>query len=382
MSKEYSTTVVHSWNEWDPLKHVIVGRCDGAMMPAPEPGYIFAKPEEGLMPGDYGPFPESLVSTASEQLDKFANLMKERGIRVDRPTLIDFSQSVSTPDWVQPSMMACMPPRDTHLCVGNEILEATMSQRFRWHEYLCTRPLLEQYFKDDPNFVWEAAPKPSLTEDSFVENWWDTFFDSSEEEQMEKMHKQEWHLTEKEPLFDAADVLRFGKDLFIQRSSVNNALGISWFRRHFEPKGFRVHEIAFGGSPVPWHIDCTVVALREGLIIQNPKWMPLNPEFHELFKLNGWEIVMADTPTRTAPQKYSVCSIYLAYNCFSLDPQTVCVEVGEERFMDQLDQLGFDVIPVEFFEVSPFGGGLHCATLDINREGECVDYFPKQIEGF
>jgi glycine amidinotransferase len=30
-------TVVNSWNEWDPLKHVIVGRADGTMVQAPEP---------------------------------------------------------------------------------------------------------------------------------------------------------------------------------------------------------------------------------------------------------------------------------------------------------------------------------------------------------
>jgi glycine amidinotransferase len=37
---------------------------------------------------------------------------------------------------------------------------------------------------------------------------------------------------------------------------------------------------------------------------------------------------------------------------------------------------------VDFFEVSPFGGGLHCATTDVYREGDCQDYFPKQIKGF
>ena len=28
-------TKVNSWNEWDPLKHVIVGRADGTCIPAP-----------------------------------------------------------------------------------------------------------------------------------------------------------------------------------------------------------------------------------------------------------------------------------------------------------------------------------------------------------
>ena len=30
-------TIVNSWNEWDPLKHVIVGRAEGGMLQAPEP---------------------------------------------------------------------------------------------------------------------------------------------------------------------------------------------------------------------------------------------------------------------------------------------------------------------------------------------------------
>ena len=29
--------IVNSWNEWDPLKHVIVGKADGTCIPAPEP---------------------------------------------------------------------------------------------------------------------------------------------------------------------------------------------------------------------------------------------------------------------------------------------------------------------------------------------------------
>jgi glycine amidinotransferase len=40
------------------------------------------------------------------------------------------------------------------------------------------------------------------------------------------------------------------------------------------------------------------------------------------------------------------------------------------------------VIPVPFWEVGPFGGGLHCATADVYREGTLQDYFPKQIPGY
>ena len=33
-------TIVNSWNEWDPLKHVIVGKADGTCIPAPEPALM------------------------------------------------------------------------------------------------------------------------------------------------------------------------------------------------------------------------------------------------------------------------------------------------------------------------------------------------------
>jgi glycine amidinotransferase len=70
-------------------------------------------------------------------------------------------------------MFGCAPCRDLLLTVGNEILEATMSYRSRWYEYLCYRPLFEQYFREDPNFRFEAAPKPRLTEESYKnKDWW------------------------------------------------------------------------------------------------------------------------------------------------------------------------------------------------------------------
>ncbi len=37
--------------------------------------------------------------------------------------------------------------------------------------------------------------------------------------------------------------------------------------------------------------------------------------------------------------------------------------------------------PVPFRDAYPFGGGLHCSTTDVYREGTCEDYFPKQGEG-
>jgi glycine amidinotransferase len=379
-TQEGQKTVVKSWNEWDPLKHVIVGVATGTVVQAPEPNVRRDWPEHGFPFGTYGPLPQEMVDKANRQLDNFAEELVKRGVKVDRPTPLDFSQRIETPDWVQETMFGCMPPRDLLLTVGHEILEATMSYRSRWFEYLCYRPLLEKYYKQDPNFRWEAAPKPRLADDSYVaEDFWAEFEELSDEEQLQHTYDKSWNLTEKEPLFDAADVARCGKDLFVQRSTVTNAAGIDWLRRHFPDH--RIHEVTFK-EPHPMHIDATFVPLRPGLALSNRKRVPLQPELSELFERNGWRIVECAPPAHEKKAPLSFCSVWLSFNILMLDPETVFVEEQETAQIEQFEELGFDVIKVPFWDVSPFGGGLHCATADVYREGEFEDYFPEQIEGF
>jgi glycine amidinotransferase len=287
---------------------------------------------------------------------------------------------VQTPDWVQQSMFGCMPPRDVLLTVGNEIVEATMSLRSRWFEFIVYRPLLNRYFREDPNFRFEAAPKPRLTEATYRPDFWREFNAKSDQQQLEEHTlRKEWALTEEEPLFDAADVGRFGKDLFVQRSTVTNASGISWLRRHFP--NHRIHEAIFR-EPSPMHIDATFIPLRPGLALSNRQRVPLTEEMKQLLRMNDWEIVECATPAHDHKAPLSFCSVWLSMNILVLDPKTICVEAAETAQMEQFDKLGFDVIPVPFWDVSAFGGGLHCATADVYREGTLEDYFPKQIAGY
>ena len=371
---------VNSWNEWDPLKHVIVGVATGTMSQAPELAVQRDWPKEDMPYPQYGLLPQEMADKANEQLDNFAKMLRKRGIRVDRPTPLDFSQKVSTPDWVQDSMFGCMPPRDLLLTVGNEMLEAPMSFRSRWFEYLCYRPLLKQYYEQDKNFRWEAAPKPRLTADSYVPDFWNTFNSLSEEEQIERFTKNKsWVLTEEEVMFDAADVARCGKDLFVQRSVTTNGRGLDWLRRHYT--NHRVHEMLFR-EPDPVHIDATFIFVRPGLAISNPDRPPLMPEMLEFLKMNDWEVIESAPAARSQKSPFSYCSVWLAMNTLMLDDNTICVEQGEVHILEQFDTLGFEVIPVPFWEVGPFGGGLHCATADVYREGVLQDYFPKQLPGY
>ena len=101
-------TVVNSWNEWDPLKHVIVGRADDCHIPPEEPALDAKVPEDSDMRGQWGRRPQETIDRGNELLDNFVQQLKSRGIRVDRPTSIDHSTSVATPDFYTDSQFGCI----------------------------------------------------------------------------------------------------------------------------------------------------------------------------------------------------------------------------------------------------------------------------------
>lgn len=368
-------TVVNSWNDFDPLKHAIVGRADHTCIPPSEPATEAKVPEDSDMRGMWGPRPLDTIEKANYQLDNLANLLEQNGVRVDRPDPLQWNQAVITPDFKTDAMFGCMPPRDVLLTIGSEILMAPMSFRCRYWEYLAYEPLMQRYFDEDPKFRWEQAPRPRLTDASYKSGY---FNEITIEERLSRTAALDFVTTESEALFDAADILRMGKDLFCQHGLTTNRRAMQWLQRHFPEH--RVHSVNFPGDPYPIHIDATFVPLRPGLIINNPN-RKLPEAQRKIFEANDWQIVDAAQPSHEAPPPLCYSSVWLSMNCLVLDHKTVIVEASEANQMEQMDKLGMNVLPLDFRDAYPFGGGLHCATGDVYREGNMEDYFPNQVSG-
>ena len=230
-----SKTVVSSWNDFDPLEHVIVGRADFTCIPPTEPATEAKIPEDSDMRGMWGPRPLETVEKANAELDHLVTVLEERGVRVDRPTPIQWNQAVVTPDFMTGSSFGCMPPRDVLLTVGKEILSAPMSFRCRYWEYLAYHPLMQRYFDEDPEFRWEQAPRPRLTAASYQAGYFDEI---TIEERLARTVALDFVTTEHEPLFDAADILRIGKDLFCQHGLTTNRRGMEWLSATSPTTGF------------------------------------------------------------------------------------------------------------------------------------------------
>lgn len=349
---------VWSCDDFSRLRHVIVGSASGGCIP---PGDIRGDA------GNVGPRDAADVEEGNRLLDNYAAILRSHGVEVDRPEDGDWSRRVGTPNWTVENEFGCMAPRDTLLTVGNEILEAPLPSRARWFETRVFRPLLEQYFRNDPHFRWESAPKPRLRAESFNE---DFKFDKDYLD-----YGKPLPLAEQEPLFDAADVMRIGKDLFVKRGLTTNRAGVEWLRRHFPQQ--RVHVLEFEGAPLPIHMDATFVALRPGLILNGPT-QRLASRHRLFFEKNGWDIIEAAQPAHDGPPPRCSVSKWCSMNVMNIDEKTVCVEASEVNTQAQLKDLGFDVVPVPLRNAYMFGGGLHCATADVCRDGEMKDYFPWQ----
>lgn len=374
---EQPPALVNAWNEWDPLEEIIVGRADGAAFEPVEPGSHPQLRDGSDRPFPTGPKPADMVARANEELDHLAEVLEGLGVTVRRPAPHDFTTPVRTPAFEVENQYCAVCPRDVLITIGNEIIEATMSRRARFFEYLPYRPLVYHYWNNDPGMVWTAAPKPSMAEEMYREEFWDWPLEKRHAE----MHNFEFCVTQDEVIFDAADMARFGRDIVVQESMTTNRQGIAWLRRHLEPKGLRVHTVHFPLDFFPSHIDCTFVPLRPGLVLTNPE-RPLHKGEERLFLDNGWELVDAPKPISENHEMPLYCqsSKWLSMNVLSVAPDVVICEEQEKPMHDLLEERGFRVIKVPFRKVYEYGGSLHCATWDVRRSGSAEDYFPN-LEG-
>ena len=344
-------TVVNSSTEWDPLEEVVVGVISGGVFPSWQDSMYATIPESAWQTFQQlggQPFPEQFVAAAQRELDGFADRLDREGVVVTRPDAVDFQAGYATPDWQSPGGLYAAMPRDLLLVVGDIIIEAPLSWRCRYHEVDAFRRLIKDYFRRGAR--WLPAPKPQLPEALFDQGY-----------EPKQGFEESYAITEFEPVFDAADFVRFGRDILVQRSHVTNQFGIDWLAQAVGPE-YRVAEIEVN-DPHAMHIDATIVPLAPGkLLVNGERYVP-----NKLF--NDWDVRIAPPPDLPADWPLYFSSGWLSMNIVSLDEHTVVVESSEHTLQEFLTRWGFDCIPVDFKHVYTFGGSFHCTTLDVRRRG-------------
>ena len=223
------------------------------------------------------------MTLVQNQLNEFLHILEQEGITIRRPEPTNQARSFATMDWKSAGGNAQANPRDSMLVVGDEIIECPMASRAKYFEILSYRQLLKEYFKKGARLT--AAPKPRLSDDLYDPYW--------------ERSNDTYVTTEFEPVWDAADVARFGKDLVMQRSQVSNEFGAEWLQRHLGNE-YRVHLVEFEDED-PVHIDTTFVPLCPVKMLVNPD-RPIK-QLPSIFKNSDWDLL--EPPRTTLPSNYT-----------------------------------------------------------------------------
>lgn len=337
--------ILSSHNEWDRLRSVVVGRADHARVPIDDlslRAINYAGPQHHAVPA--GPYPQAVIDEANEDLEHLCRVFAEAGVTVYRPDVPDTAARHGAGGWHSDGYYAFC-PRDGLLVVGDTVIETPMVLRARYTDAFPYRRILQEAMRDGAR--WIAAPRPQLT---------DAGYDAA----ADRDHKS---LRNLEPVFDAANVLRAGRDLLYLESNSGNALGAQWLQRALGAD-YRVHLLT--GIYSYMHLDSTISLLRPGLALLNPA--RLNPANLPPFFAN-WRVLWCPEPVDIgfhAP--YEHASQWVGMNLLMLDPQTAIVERTQLPLIRMLEAEGLQVIPVPMRHARTLAGAVHCVTLDLHRE--------------
>ncbi|MGW3116639.1 amidinotransferase [Streptomyces sp. NPDC001107] len=348
---------VSSYNEWDPLEEVIVGTVDGAHFPpydavtaaplSPQQRAVFRE-RAGQ------PFPADRIAAARDELDQLVEILKNHGVRVRRPDPRDHGQSYGAPGWTSTGLYDAM-PRDLLLVIGEQIIEAPMAWRSRYFASSAYRPLLKEYFRAGAR--WSAGPRPELSDELYVEGW----TDQPDGEPFRSV------ITEFEPTFDAADFIRCGRDIFVQRSHVTNMMGIEWVHREIGGE-YQLHVVDLVDDH-PMHIDASLMPLAPGKLLIHPDRVIEVPR-----QFKNWEVRRAPQPVIPDGHPLYMTSKWINMNVLMLDETHMLVEAEDRPMQELAESWDITPIPCPFRNFNSFGGSFHCATTDVRRRGELQSY--------
>jgi N-dimethylarginine dimethylaminohydrolase len=343
-------SIVNVHNEWDPLEEVLVGIAGGARIPVGDKGLHVIRYSDyenvDLIPSG-GHLPR-IIEETEEDLEKLVDAFRSLKVKVRRPQLTDHSKHFSTPDWSSDGMYNYC-PRDVLLAVGDTVIETPMSLRSRFLETFAYKDILLEYLRSGSR--WISAPKPRLADSMYNET-----------------DPTKSALNEYEPVFDAANILRVGKDIIYLVSDTGNRIGAEWLQSTLGDK-YRVH--ACDNLYASTHIDTTITLLRPGLVLVNPERVN-EKNLPKVF--SQWEVITAPPMIDMGYTGVAFGSAWIGMNFMMVNPELAIVCKHQKPLIALLKRHKIDVIPLELRHSRTLGGGFHCVTLDVRRSGSLQDY--------
>jgi N-dimethylarginine dimethylaminohydrolase len=303
--------MIESYDEWSPLKRIIVGRADYANWPINDP--VFKLEGEKTLwketPVPTGPVPQWIIDETEEDLHNLTVALDSLNVEVVRPDWMNFQIHDGMYNYC---------PRDRLLIYGDTVIDPAMMYPCRDMEYQCYIEFLQ-----DAGRIINMPRNQGMT-------------------------------------LDAANVLRLGKGkmLFLESASGNRA-AYEWLCKQLPDVEIELCNFYSGV-----HIDSTITPLREGFVILNASRVTPN-NCPKVF--DGWEKLYISEVEAQDFYQYPYASKWIGLNMLSVDGKHILVDKNQPKIIDDLDRHGFTPIPLELRHSRTLGGGFHCVTLDLVR---------------
>lgn len=336
---------ISSHNEWEKLKSIVIGTASGANWPTMDTTFSF-KWQTPLFKETQplgGPIPSHVIDETNEDLEELSNVLTSAGIEVHRPLENDYSSAISNIFWTTDQMYGFC-PRDTHLIIGETVIEAPMSYRSRQMESDVLSHIRQRAIEHSVN--WISAPRPILPAGTHY------------------LSDEKVLLLENEPIFDAANCLRLNNDILYLKSCTGNVRGADWLQR-FLGKDYKIQLLddIYGNE----HMGNIIAPVHEGLVVLNRSKIHLE-NMPKIFAKQGWDIIWFDDPVPISFHKYPYSSSWIGMNLLMIDPKTAVVDKNQTHLIKQLEKHNIEVWAMQLRHARTLGGGFHSVTLDLHRE--------------
>jgi len=361
-----TSALVNVYTEWAPLEEVIVGSCVNFNLEGIDSTFRFMyENRDGRFVDGNEPHRIDLryVEERQEDLDNLHSLLESEGVIVRRPKRLEEIQEIKTPNFTSYTT-GCDSPRDMYLCIGDEVIETPPTNRKRYFERLLLKDIFMEYFRSGAK--WTVAPASCLDDLAIDFSFWKDNIQRGipNIEEIEENY---------DIAFDAANCLKFGKDVVMNVGTKNHELGFYWLKRHLEGR-FRIHPARICDT----HIDGHFVPISPGKLLVNEGAMygmyELLPE-----PLKKWDrIPILDQSIQfDYPDDHlqMATNVGMSVNVLSLDERRILIRDNATLTIKALERAGFEPIPIRLRHSELFGGGIHCTTVDVRREENMEDYF-------
>jgi len=290
-----------------------------------------------------------MIEERNQDLDNLSKILEENGVKVYRPDEVNKVIPFKTPSF-KSELSSASNVRDMTVIIDDYIIETPSYVLNRYFENLNLYKIFQEKMIEE--YKWIRCPHTNITEDTIDLEPWNV------ERDYKNVDFKKYVMA-----IDGAQFLRMNDKIIVNIGSYNHWIGYKWIESFFPNKEF--YPVFLTDN----HIDGVLTQLNENTFLVNPNFPNIQEKLPNFMKDMSF-IYPKKVESRKVEGMRIASDAGMDINVLSIDPQTVIVNKEAKGTIEVLEEHGFSYIPIQLRHSEIFGGGIHCSTLDLERENE------------